>query len=74
MRFFIDKIENGKVELLLDKQALMVDISDIPKEAKEGDYLDVNFKLNKAESSKVKNSISKLIGEITTSVGGDFDI
>ena len=74
MKLFIDKIENGKVELLLNEQQLIVDISDIPTEAKEGDYLDIEFKLNKTYSSKVKDSINKLIGEITTSVGGDFDI
>ena len=74
MKLFIDKIEKEKVELLLDEQTLIVNLSDIPKDAKEGDYLDVSFKLNKIETSKVKNSVSKLIGEVTTSVGGDFDI
>ena len=76
MEVFIDKIENKIAELHFDdEQIVYMKLKYLPKGIKEGDYLDINFILNKSKRKEVENSVKELINELSSSSdGGDFEI
>ena len=75
MDVFIDKIENNIAELHFDDdQVLFINVNTLPKEAKEGSYLDIKFFLNNNTKNEVENNVKELINELSDDSGGDFEI
>jgi len=72
---FIDKIEENKAELHFDDgQMIIIDVKFLPKEIKEGNYLNVDFFLNKTKEDDVKENVAELISSLTSDRGEDFDL
>lgn len=64
MKIRVDRIENNQAVLIFQNQQLIVPLKFLPNQIKEGDFLKADFSINKKETDKSKNKISKLLDEV----------
>jgi len=69
LNVFVDKIENDIAEIHFhDKQVIYINTKNLPKGAKEGDYFDVKFILNRNKTKGTKVTVKKLIEELSKDI------
>ncbi|MEJ6949451.1 DUF3006 domain-containing protein [Natronospora cellulosivora (SeqCode)] len=67
MKVTIDRFENGQAVLLIredEKEEIILNKKHLPAEVKEGDILDVNFKISKSETKEAEKRVANLLDKL----------